>query len=116
MDLPHLDPRYLALSHGLLEKAHSSRQAPRTEHSEAPNRPGAQIRDDVAEHVFGHDDVIKVGFAQHMNRDCVRVRVVKLYIWKVRTDFGGDCPKERVALQDIRLVANGQAALAVPRC
>ena len=79
------------------------------------DRARAEVGDDVAEHVLGHDHVVEVGLLQQVHGDRVGVGVVDLDVGVVGGHLVAHGAEEGVAAQDVGLVAHRHAALAVAR-
>ncbi len=73
------------------------------------------VGEDVAEHVLGHDDVERVGWADELHRDAVDERVPQLDVGVVGGELGDDPPPEARGVEHVRLVDRDEEATARPR-
>src|SRR6266436_7058996 len=86
-----------------------------SEQAERSHDSAGLIGEDVAEHVFGEDDVELGGLENERHSGRVHVHVGKLDIGKINGDASDDFAPETRALQNIRLVDREQSAAAGAR-
>ena len=75
----------------------------------------SKIGNDVTKHVLGDDDIVEIRALDHVDRDGIHIGIIDRNVGIITVDIIADGPEERVGAQDIRLVAHGDAPLAVER-
>src|SRR5260370_7528014 len=93
-------------------EADRASDAGRSEQAERSHDCTCLIGQDVAEHVFGEDDVELGGLADERHGGRVHVHVRELDIGKISGDASDDFAPETRALQNIRLVDGEQMQAA----
>src|ERR1700674_5069848 len=88
---------------GFVEADRAS-DAGRSEQADRSHDSAGLIREDIAEHVFGEDDVELGGLEDQRHGGRVHVHVGELDIGKIAGDTSDDFAPETRALQNIRLV------------
>ena len=87
----------------------------RRRHAEAAHGGGRQVREDVAEHVLGHDHVVVAGALDEVHRHRVDVGALGLDVGVVGRDLVEERAEEGIALQHVRLVDQRHPAGPVAR-
>src|ERR1700686_2398873 len=85
-------------------EADRASDAGRSEQAERSHDSAGLIREDIAEHVFGEDDVELGGLEDQRHGGRVHVHVGELDIGKISGDASDDFAPETQNLQNIRLV------------
>src|ERR1700693_310458 len=88
---------------GFVEADRAS-DAGRSEQADRSHDSAGLIREDIAEHVFGEDDVELGGLEDQRHGGRVHVHVGELDVGKISGDASDDFAPETRALQNIRLV------------
>ena len=83
-------------------------------HAHATDKAAAEIADDVAEHVFHHQNVEGPGLADEIERLGVDVVAAGLDVGKAFRHLVEYPAEERHGFEDIRLVDAGHECLAAP--
>src|SRR5271157_1096545 len=96
---------------GFVETDRAS-DAGRSEQAKRSHDSAGLVGQDVAEHVFGEDDVELGGLEHERHGGRVHVHVAKLDIGKIAGDASDDFAPQLRALQNIRLVDGEQAPAA----
>src|SRR6202521_2310631 len=99
---------------GFVEADRAS-DAGRSEQADRSHDSAGLIREDIAEHVFGEDDVELGGLEDQRHGGRVHVHVGELDIEKISGDASDDFAPETRALQNIRLVDGEQTPAAGAR-
>ena len=84
-------------------------------HAHAADGCRGEIGEDIAKHVLGDDDVEIVGAIDKMNSHRVDEHMFGVDVGKLRRDLVEHPADERVAAQNVRLVAAGHAPPPVGR-
>src|ERR1700686_3127463 len=96
-------------------EAYRASDAGRSEQAERSHDSSCLIGEDVAEHVFGEDDVELGGLEDERHGGRIHVHVRELDIRKISGDASDDFAPETRALQNIRLVDGEQMQAAGAR-
>ena len=70
--------------YGLEHRGSSGMQIATRGHPQAALQAGAEIGNDVAEHIVGDDDIKDTRVAHHLGAERVHVHVLRLDLWIIR--------------------------------
>ena len=87
----------------------------RRRHPHSADQSGGEIRDNVAEHVFHHQEIELPGLAHQHGRARINIKSVRAHGGKAHRAFVEHLAKERVRLECVRLVDAGQEPSSATR-